>query len=146
MTTDTTLPGTTPPATTQPGPPPSDPAAEHDPYAAFAPEPDDEPDVVPRRHHVTAVLVAHDGARWLPATLTSLSRATRHPDVLVGVDTGSTDDTPALLAASLGPDRVVTLARETGFGELLNRSALIKRISCVVESSRSNVPIFAIAR
>ena len=60
--------------------------------------------------------MAHDGARWLPATLTSLARATRHPDVLVGVDTGSTDDTPELLAASLGPDRVVTLARETGFG------------------------------
>jgi GT2 family glycosyltransferase len=79
--------------------------------------PDD--DVEPREHRVTAVLVAHDGDRWLPATLTALARLARRPDRTVVVDTGSTDGTAELLqrAETLGVvDRVVTLPRETGFG------------------------------
>ncbi len=80
-----------------------------------------DPDAeVPRReHHVTAVLVAHDGGRWLPATLTALSRSTRRPDRVVAVDTGSTDTTPQVLqrAERAGlVDRILTLPRETGFG------------------------------
>lgn len=77
---------------------------------------DDRP---PRRHDVTAVLVSHDGQRWLPAVLTALGRATRVPDRLVAVDTGSTDDTIALLARGLDAGLVsslVGLARDTGFG------------------------------
>jgi len=79
--------------------------------------PDD--DVEPREHRVTAVLVAHDGDRWLPATLTALVRSTRRPDRIVVVDTGSTDGTAELIerAESLGVvDRVLTLPRDTGFG------------------------------
>ncbi len=75
---------------------------------------------LPRRtHRVTAVLVAHDGARWLPSVLTALSRSTRRPDRVVTVDTGSTDPTADLLgrAAAVGlVDRVVTVARDTAFG------------------------------
>lgn len=69
-----------------------------------------------RSHHVVAVLVGHDGARWLPATLATLSRISRVPDVVIGVDTGSTDRTPELLRRALGDDRILTLPRETGFG------------------------------
>ena len=80
---------------------------------------DDEPDAPERHHTVTAVLVAHDGERWLPATISAVSRGTRRPDRLVVVDTGSTDDTPAQLerarAAGVVHD-IVTLPRETGFG------------------------------
>ena len=69
-----------------------------------------------RDHHVTAILVAHDGARWLPATLTTVAGLTRRPDVLVGVDTASTDGSADLLRESFGDDRVTTAARDAGFG------------------------------
>jgi GT2 family glycosyltransferase len=65
---------------------------------------------------VTAVLVAHDGAPWLPRTLAALAAQTRLADRLVAVDTGSRDETPGLLRRSLGPDHVVTTGRDLGFG------------------------------
>ena len=65
---------------------------------------------------VTAILVAHNGARWLPDVFAALRRATRQPDRVVGVDTGSRDDSAALLQAAWGPDSVVSLERGTGFG------------------------------
>ena len=80
---------------------------------------DDLDELPPRRHRVTAVVVTHDGARWLPAALTALARSTRRPDRVVAVDTGSLDTTPDLLvrAQRVGlVDRVVTVARDTGFG------------------------------
>lgn len=70
----------------------------------------------PSRQHVIAVLVAHDGARWLPAALAALAAQSRPPDELVVVDTGSTDATPGILAAAPGPDAVLVLAPGTGFG------------------------------
>ncbi len=66
---------------------------------------------------VTAVLVAHDGARWLPRALAAVAAQTRLPDRLVAVDTGSRDETPGLLRRTLGPDHVVTAGRELGFGD-----------------------------
>ena len=41
---------------------------------------EDDLDVPRREHHVTGVLVAHDGVRWLPAVLTALHRSARRPD------------------------------------------------------------------
>ena len=73
----------------------------------------------PRRHRVTAVLVAHEGARWLPGALTALARSTRLPERILAVDTGSTDSTPALLVKAVDAelvDRVLTLPADTGFG------------------------------
>ena len=46
---------------------------------------------------VTALLVSHEGSRWLPAVLDGLSDQTRPPDRVVAVDTGSTDESPRLL-------------------------------------------------
>jgi GT2 family glycosyltransferase len=65
---------------------------------------------------VTAVVVAHDGARWLPGLVAALAAQVRPPDVVVAADTGSTDTTPALLADWLGPDAVATCDRAAGFG------------------------------
>jgi GT2 family glycosyltransferase len=68
---------------------------------------------------VAAVVVCHDGDRWLPEVLAALGAQTAAPTVLVAVDTGSTDTTAALLAAALAAGRlsaVVTLARGAGFG------------------------------
>ena len=45
---------------------------------------------------VTAVLVSHDGARWLPAVLDGLADQTRPLDHVVAVDTGSTDESDRL--------------------------------------------------
>ena len=62
---------------------------------------------------VTAVLVAHDGAAWLPTALAALSSSTVRPAHLVLVDTGSTDATPGLLA---GAGSVLTVPGDTGYG------------------------------
>jgi GT2 family glycosyltransferase len=68
-------------------------------------------------HHVTAVLVAHNGERWLERSLTALSQLDRVPDRIVAVDTGSRDATPDLLAAALGGHAVTRALKTTGFGE-----------------------------
>ena len=61
---------------------------------------------VRRTHRVTAVVVAHDGARWLPRLLSALADSTRPPDHVVAVDTGSRDETAQLLADSAVVDDV----------------------------------------
>jgi GT2 family glycosyltransferase len=63
---------------------------------------------------VTAVLVAHDGAEWLPEALAALARSTRVPAHVVCVDTGSTDGSAELLEQAFGD--VLRLPRDTGFG------------------------------
>ncbi|MGH3385422.1 MAG: glycosyltransferase family 2 protein [Nocardioidaceae bacterium] len=69
-----------------------------------------------RRPFVTAVIVSHDGHRWLPRLIESLERSARLPDRLVAVDTGSNDGSADLLTAALGRDAVVTTNWRTGFG------------------------------
>ncbi|MQY07140.1 glycosyltransferase family 2 protein [Actinomadura macrotermitis] len=68
------------------------------------------------RHHVTAVLVVHDGARWLPAALKALLTQSRPADRLTVADTGSRDRGPAVLAEVAGAGNVRTLPRATGYG------------------------------
>jgi len=63
---------------------------------------------------VTAVLVAHDGAAWLPDVLAALASSTVWPRHLICVDTGSTDDSVTLLRAAYR--EVLQLPRGTGFG------------------------------
>ncbi|QES48550.1 family 2 glycosyl transferase [Streptomyces venezuelae] len=78
------------------------------------------------RHVVTAVLVAHDGARWLPQALAGLLGQERPVQDWIAADTGSADDSARLLAEALGDDRVLHLARRTSFGaavEEAHRSA-----------------------
>ncbi|MFE1466369.1 glycosyltransferase [Streptomyces nigra] len=91
-------------------------AAQHD--AAATPE-------FPR-HVVTAVLVSHDGARWLPDALAGLLSQERPVQFAVAADTGSADQSAQLLTDALGDDRVLHLARRTGFGQAVeeaNRTA-----------------------
>ncbi|MEV2256679.1 glycosyltransferase family 2 protein [Streptomyces sp. NPDC050147] len=95
----------------------SHPAASHH-DAAAAPE-------FPR-HVVTAVIVTHDGARWLPDALAGLLGQERPVQNAVAADTGSADDSARLVTEALGPDRVLHLARRSGFGtavEEANRTA-----------------------
>ncbi|MCX4526154.1 MULTISPECIES: glycosyltransferase family 2 protein [unclassified Streptomyces] len=74
------------------------------------------------RHVVTAVLVAHDGARWLPRTLAGLLGQERPAQNLIAADTGSADDSARLLGEALGGDRVLHLARRTGFGAAVDEA------------------------
>lgn len=86
---------------------------------AFAGDLAEEPPVDPAAlltHDVTAVLVAHDGRRWLPRTLTALSSLVRMPERIIAVDTGSRDTTAELLTGSLGAPAVVSAPSNTGFG------------------------------
>lgn len=78
---------------------------------------DDNDNTVAADVTITAVLVAHNGAPWLPRALSALSGQSWLPDRVVAVDTGSTDETPGLLRRSLGAARVVTVGREVGFGD-----------------------------
>ncbi|MFD3536523.1 glycosyltransferase family 2 protein [Streptomyces sp. NPDC058664] len=75
------------------------------------------------RHVVTAVLVTHDGARWLPDALAGLLAQERPVQNVVGADTGSADDSARLLADAVGADRVLHLARRTGFGAAVEEAA-----------------------
>ncbi|MEU6366033.1 glycosyltransferase [Streptomyces sp. NPDC046931] len=80
------------------------------------------------RHVVTAVLVAHDGARWLPDALAGLLGQERPVQNAVAADTGSADASAQLLTDALGGDRVLHLARRTGFGQAVeeaNRTAAV---------------------
>ena len=68
------------------------------------------------RHVVTAVLVAHDGVRWLPATLNAVKSQRRPVQRFVAVDTGSHDDTRELLERAVGAPSVLKANRQAGFG------------------------------
>ena len=64
---------------------------------------------------VTALLVSHDGSRWLPQVLDRLTRQTVTPSRVVAVDTGSTDASVDLLRAGLPAGTVVEVDRTTSY-------------------------------
>jgi GT2 family glycosyltransferase len=74
------------------------------------------------RHVVTAVIVAHDGARLLPGLISGVREQTHLVHRLVGVDTGSRDRSGATLAELLGPDAVFGMEPQTGYGEAVFRA------------------------
>lgn len=74
------------------------------------------------RHVVTAVLVAHDGARWLPEVLAGVLGQDRPVQNAVAADTGSADESARLLAESLGDNCVLHLARRSGFGAAVDEA------------------------
>ncbi|MBO1338061.1 glycosyltransferase [Streptomyces sp. VRA16 Mangrove soil] len=74
------------------------------------------------RHVVTAVLVSHDGARWLPDVLSGVLGQERPVQNAVAADTGSADDSAALVAEAIGDERVLHLARRTGFGQAVEEA------------------------
>ncbi|MFF8944135.1 glycosyltransferase [Streptomyces sp. NPDC014864] len=111
---------------------PSHTAAHYDAAAAPPPEPARASEFDPTRppefprHVVTAVLVTHDGARWLPDALAGLLGQERPVQYVMAADTGSADTSAQLVTDALGDDRVLHLARRTGFGQAVaeaNRTA-----------------------
>src|SRR4051794_36072367 len=67
------------------------------------------------RQVVTAVLVVHDGDRWLPRCLDAVREQRRRPQRLVVVDTGSVDGSAEIAAAGGDEIQLVRLPRDTGF-------------------------------
>lgn len=70
------------------------------------------------RHSVTAVLVAHNGERWLPRVLDGLANQVRPVQRILAVDTGSVDSSTQLLTQrSTGArTRLFQQPASTGFG------------------------------
>jgi GT2 family glycosyltransferase len=68
------------------------------------------------QHVVTAVIVAHDGAAWLPHIAEALLGQTRPVQRVIAVDTGSRDRSGAVLAELLGRSVVFGMDRKTGYG------------------------------
>ena len=63
----------------------------------FAPEWWQEDDVetvapIEINHHVTAIVVSHNGARWLPICLSALETQSRPADAVMAVDIASSDE------------------------------------------------------
>ena len=69
--------------------------------------------------HVTALLVVHDGATWLPEVVASIASQKHSADQILALDTGSLDSSPKLLKGARIP--VATLDREIGFVEIMGR-------------------------
>ncbi|CAN5215283.1 hypothetical protein BH11ACT4_BH11ACT4_02330 [soil metagenome] len=60
---------------------------------------------------VTAVLVARNGAQYLPRTLAAVAAQTRRPDSVIYVDAGSSDASPQLLSEVAAAQLVTTPGR-----------------------------------
>jgi GT2 family glycosyltransferase len=71
---------------------------------------------------VTAVIVAHDGATWLPNVADALLDQTRAVQRVVAVDTGSRDRSGAVLASKFGQTAVFGMDRATGYGAAVARA------------------------
>ncbi len=89
-------------------------------WAWIEPE-DDAPEVAEiSPADVTAVMVVHDAADWLPRQLLSLARLSPRPGRIIAVDTGSADASAELLTLARTEtviDDVITVASGTGFGQ-----------------------------
>ncbi|MDF9278414.1 glycosyltransferase family 2 protein [Arthrobacter sp. EH-1B-1] len=87
------------------------------------------------QQRVTAVVVAHNGAEYLPDTLKALGQQTRPPDFHVGVDAGSSDESASLLQLQLPVGSpVVGASGRGGFG------AAVRTGLAEIPSSRRSEP------
>jgi GT2 family glycosyltransferase len=78
------------------------------------------------QHVVTAVIVAHDGAVWLPRLMDALGEQTRPVQRVVAVDTGSRDRGGSVLTAQLGQGAVFGMDRSTGYASAVRRAVAHK--------------------
>ena len=74
------------------------------------------------QHVVTAVIVAHDGAAWIPRVTEALVNQTRPVQRVVGVNTGSRDRSGAMLAEALGRAAVFGMDRGTGYAAAVQQA------------------------
>jgi GT2 family glycosyltransferase len=89
------------------------------------------------QHVVTAVIVAHDGAAWLPHVIGGLLGQTRPVQRVVAVDTGSRDRSGAVLAGELGQAVVFGMERGTGYAAAVARALQHRAANAPVPSPAS---------
>ena len=68
-------------------------------------------------YFVTAVLVSHDGAEWLPEVIASIFSQSRPVDRIIAVDNGSQDGSTKLI--SNAGITLIKNDRESGFGDAI---------------------------
>ena len=68
-------------------------------------------------HRVTAILVVHDGALWLPEVVASIASQSRSVDQIIAIDTGSIDASAKLLKGAKIP--TLSAPRDAGFGSAI---------------------------
>lgn len=99
---------------------------EQVPASAWAVVDEPEPSVEPAWRSapptVAAVLVTHNGGRWLPQVLASYAALEHAPTRWRVVDVSSTDDGADLVRQSFGADRIEYAPAGTGFGEAVSRA------------------------
>lgn len=85
------------------------------------------------KHHVTAIVVAHDGAAWIPKVVAALSAQSRAIDTAIAIDTQSNDESVKLLRAS--GFTTISMPRGTGFGDAIDEA--LKRIPKVKVNAKN---------
>lgn len=70
-----------------------------------------------KTQRVSAILVVHDGATWLPEVVASIRSQSQNPDQLIAIDTGSIDSSAKLLKGARIP--VHSITRTAGFGSAI---------------------------
>jgi GT2 family glycosyltransferase len=83
-------------------------------------------------HRVTAILVLHDGAIWLPEVVASLASQTLPLNQTIAVDTGSIDSSAKMVKGARIP--VLPMARDTGFGEAITHA--VATLPTIVDPER----------
>jgi GT2 family glycosyltransferase len=69
---------------------------------------------------VLVVLVVKDGEEWLPQCLMGLAKQSHRRIGVLAVDNASSDRSAEILEAALGPERVIHLTQNTGFGSAVS--------------------------
>lgn len=72
---------------------------------------------------VLAVVVAHDGAEWLPTVLAALDEQDYDNLTVLGVDNASEDGSRDILLDHFGTDRTLLAERDLGFAAAVNMAA-----------------------
>jgi len=93
-------------------------------------------------HFVTAVLVTHDGAIWLPEVIASIGSQSRPIDRIVAVDTASVDTSQKLLKSA----GITTFLedREMGYGDAIEHALALTPAITSSEGNQSNEWIWLI--
>ena len=91
-------------------------------------------------HIVTAVIVAHDGAEWLPRVTEALLGQTRPVQRIVAVDTGSRDRSAEVLADLLGPEAVFGMERDAGYAASVASALRTRAANAPVQPSYQGGP------
>ncbi|MDR3035856.1 MAG: glycosyltransferase family 2 protein [Kitasatospora sp.] len=87
-------------------------------------------------HIVTAIIVAHDGAEWLPRVTDAVLGQTQPIQRIVAVDTGSHDRSGAVLADLIGPEAVFGMERDSGYGAAIERALRHRAATAPVQPTR----------